>query len=111
MILGSANADALELPDNKVAQVAVAGIAATNFAVRYPMRIVPGLDRVYEAVGRYTIERFARQTMRLHRGDRKYSRHDALGAASRPIPGPVARAGLNPRDLCGARHPRVAPYR
>lgn len=81
LILGSANADALELPDNKVAQVAVAGIAATNFAVRYPMRIVPGLDRVYEAVGRYTIERFARQTMRLHRGDRTYGRHDALGTA------------------------------
>jgi len=82
LILGSANADALELPDNKVAQVAVAGIAATNFAARYPMRIVPGLDRVYEVVGRYTIERFAKQTMRLHRGDRKYSRHDALGTTS-----------------------------
>lgn len=81
LILGSANADALELPDNKVAQVAVAGIAAANFAVRYPMRVVPGLDRVYEAVGRYTIERFARQTMRLHRGDRTYGRHDALGTA------------------------------
>ncbi len=81
LILGSANADALELPDNKVAQVAVAGIAATNFAVRYPMRFVPGLDRAYEAVGRYTIERFARQTMKIHRGDRKYSRHDALGTA------------------------------
>ena len=38
-------------PTTKVAQVAVAGIAATNFAVRYPMRFVPGLDRVYEAVG------------------------------------------------------------
>lgn len=83
LILGSANADALELPDNKLAQAAVAGIAATNFAVRYPIRFVPGLDRVYEAVGRYTIERFARQTMRLHRGDRKYSRHDALGTAPR----------------------------
>lgn len=83
LILGSANADALELPDNKVAQVAVAGIAAANFAVRYPMRVVPGLDRVYEAVGRYSIERFARQTMRVHRGDRKYSRHDTLGTTSR----------------------------
>lgn len=83
LILGSANADALELPNSKVAQVAVAGIAATNFAVRYPMRLVPGLDRVYEAVGRYTIERYARQTMRQHRGDRKYSRHDALGTSAR----------------------------
>ena len=83
LMLGSANADALQLPDSKVAQVAVAGLAATNFAVRYPMRIVPGLDRVYEAVGRYTIERFTRQTMRLHRGDRRYSRHDPLGTARR----------------------------
>lgn len=90
LILGTANADALELPDNKVAQVAVAGIAATNFAVRFPMRIVPGLDRVYEAVGRYTIERFAKQTMRLHRGDRQYSRHDRLGTAPRRVRARVA---------------------
>lgn len=83
LILGSANADALELPDRKVAQVAVAGIAATNFAVRYPMRFIPGLDRVYETVGRFTIERFARQTMKQHRGDRTYSRHDTLGTANR----------------------------
>ena len=87
LILGSANADALELPDNKVAQLAVAGLAATNFAARLPMRIVPGLDRVAETVGRYTIERFAKQTMGLHRGDRKYSRHDALGTA--PARGPA----------------------
>lgn len=93
LILGSANADALELPDNKVAQVAVAGIAATNFAVRYPMRFVPGLDRVYEAVGRYTIERFARQTMKIHRGDRKYSRHDALGTAPRRARARVVAGG------------------
>ena len=84
LILGSANADALELPDNKMAQVAVAGLAATNFAARYPIKIVPGLDRVAEAVGRYTIEKFAKQTMSLHRGDRKYSRHDKLGTTSRP---------------------------
>ena len=87
LILGSANADALELPDNKMAQLAVAGLAATNFAARLPMRIVPGLDRVAETVGRYTIERFAKQTMGLHRGDRKYSRHDALGTA--PARGPA----------------------
>ena len=67
--------------------IAVAGLAATNFAARLPMRIVPGLDRVAETVGRYTIERFAKQTMGLHRGDRKYSRHDALGTA--PARGPA----------------------
>ncbi len=35
--LGSSNADALELPDNKVAQLVVARTATTGFAVRYPM--------------------------------------------------------------------------
>lgn len=79
LILGSSNADALELPDNKVAQLALAGIAATNFTVRYPMKFVPGLSRVWEVVGRHSIEMFAKQTMRLHRGDRKYNRHDTLG--------------------------------
>ena len=93
LILGSANADALELPNNKAAQVAVAGLAATNFAARFPMKIVPGLDRVAEAVGRYTIEKFAKQTMMLQRGDRKYSRHDALGRRTSSAATEPAAAG------------------
>jgi hypothetical protein len=85
LILGSSNADALELPDNKLAQLAVAGFAAANYTLRYPMRFVPGLPRMWEVVGRSNIERFARQTMKQHRGDRTYARHDNLAAApSRP---------------------------
>ncbi len=82
LILGSSNADALDLPDNKLAQLAVLGLSAANFAVRLPMNFVPGLSRVFEAVGRRDIERFAKQSMKLHRGDRKYNRHDGLGAGS-----------------------------
>lgn len=88
LILGASNADALDLPDNKVAQVVVAGLAAANFTVRYPMRIVPGLSRVWETVGRRNIETFAAVAMKQHRGDRSYGRHDVLGADSS---GPQAR--------------------
>lgn len=85
LILGPTNADALELPDNKVAQIAVAGLAVTNFAARYPMRLVPGLDRVWEAVGRRNIETFAALALKKHRGDRTYRRHDGLSV---PTAGP-----------------------
>ena len=89
LILGSSNADSLELPDNKVAQLLVAGLAAANFTVRYPMRIVPGLTRVWETVGRRNIEMFAVQAMKQHRGDRTYGRHDTLGTGPS---GPQRRA-------------------
>lgn len=89
LILGTTNADALELPDNKLAQLMVAGFAATNFTLRYPMRVVPGLSRVWESVGRYNSERFSRQAMGKHRGDRTYVRHDRLGTTSRPARGKV----------------------
>lgn len=90
LILGPTNADALELPDNKVAQVAVAGLAVTNYAVRYPMRLMPGLDRIWEAIGRRTIETFATQALKKHRGDRTYRRHDGFG-------GPAAGADSTSR--------------
>lgn len=84
LILGPTNADALELPNNKAAQGLVAGFAVTNFALRYPMRVVPGLDRVWESLGRRSIETFATLALRQNRGDRTYRRHDSLGARSRP---------------------------
>lgn len=83
LILGPSNAEALELPDNKLAQLMVAGFSATNFALRTPMRVLPGLNRVWETVGRYNIERFSAQAMKHHGGDRTYRRHDALGTGSR----------------------------
>jgi hypothetical protein len=78
LILGSSNADALELPNNKVAQLLVAGAATTTFAVRYPLKMVPGLGRVREFVGRRNIEALAAQAMSKHHGDRTYKRHDGL---------------------------------
>lgn len=84
LILGSSNADALELPDNKLAQLMVAGFAVGNYTVRYPMRFVPGLDRVWEAAGRRSIEYFSSLAMRQNRGDRSYVRHDAMGTGRRP---------------------------
>ena len=80
LIIGASNADTLELPDNKVAQAVVAGLAATNFVARYPLRFVPGRDAVREFVGRRNIELLAAQTMKRQRGDRTYRRHDNLGA-------------------------------
>jgi hypothetical protein len=80
LILGNANADALELPDNKVAQLLVAGAATTGFALRYPLRMVPGLTRLREIIGRRNIESFAAQAMSMNRGDRSYRRHDGLAA-------------------------------
>ncbi len=82
LIIGSSNADTLELPDNKVAQAVVAGLAATNFVARYPLAWVPGRNLVREVVGRRNIEKLAAQTMRRHRGDRTYRRHDGLGGSS-----------------------------
>lgn len=75
----------LELPDNKVAQAVVAGLAATNFVARYPLRLVPGGNFVREVVGRRNIEKLAAQTLKRHRGDRSYRRHDSLGVGSRGI--------------------------
>lgn len=80
LILGGANADALRLPDNKAAQLLVAGAATTGFAVRYPLRMVPGLTRVRELVGRRNIEALAAHAMAQHRGDRSFRRHDGLAA-------------------------------
>lgn len=91
LILGGSNADALELPDNKAAQLMVAGFAVTNYTLRYPMRFVPGLDRVWETVGRRNIEYFASAAMKKHRGDRTYGRHDRLGVG-RPTGRGKARA-------------------
>ncbi|MCW1959196.1 MAG: DUF2236 domain-containing protein [Mycobacterium sp.] len=79
LIIGSSNADILELPDNKPAQILVAGLAAGNFIMGYPLRFVPGLNRAREILGRKNIEIFATQTMKRNRGDRTYARHDALG--------------------------------
>jgi hypothetical protein len=96
LILGPSNAEALELPDNKLAQLMVAGFAATNFALRYPMRVVPGLSRVWETVGRYNIEMFSAQAIRHHGGDRTYRRHDGLGAGTRHS-GSRSRSGSGSR--------------
>lgn len=83
LIIGSSNADILELPDNKPAQMLVASLAAGNFVMSYPLRFVPGLNRAREILGRRSIEAFTAQTMRRHRGDRTYARHDSLGAGPR----------------------------
>ncbi|MGI9125836.1 MAG: oxygenase MpaB family protein, partial [Mycobacterium sp.] len=74
LILGEQNADALELPDNKLAQLMVAGFAATGFAIRYPLQRLPlpGLNWVRAAIGRRNIETFAKAAMAQHRGDRTY---------------------------------------
>lgn len=93
LIIGSANADTLDLPDNKIAQAVVAGLAATNFVARYPLRLVPGGNLVREIVGRHNIERLAAQTMKRNRGDRTYRRHDNLGAQSRGNPSTAGAAG------------------
>lgn len=84
LIIGASNADTLDLPDNKLAQMVVAGFAAGNFVVRYPLGFVPGLNRAREFVGRRNIEMLAAQTMRRHRGDRTYTRHDNLAPAATP---------------------------
>jgi hypothetical protein len=60
----------------------VAGLAATNYVARYPLRLVPGGGLLREVVGRSNIERLAAQTMRRQRGDRTYRRHDGLGATA-----------------------------
>lgn len=82
LIVGPSNADTLDLPDNKVAQVVVAGLAATNLVARYPLRWVPGGNLVREVIGRRNIEMLAAQTMRRNRGDRSYRRHDGLAGNS-----------------------------
>lgn len=93
LIIGSANADTLDLPDNKVAQAVVAGLAATNFVARYPLRLLPGGSRIREAVGRRNIESLAAQTMRRQRGDRTYRRHDNLAAEGNGITTPASAHG------------------
>lgn len=92
LIIGSSNAGTLDLPDNKLAQAVVAGLAAINYVVRFPLRLVPGGNRVRGVVGRRNIERLAALTMKRCRGDRSYNRHDNLAAESRGI---VAAAGAH----------------
>lgn len=95
LVLGSSNSDALDLPDNKVAQLLVAGAAATGHTMRYPLRLVPGLDRVREVVGRRNIETVTAQLVRYHRGDRTFRRHDGLGTSRRP------RSAKRPEAMSG----------
>ncbi|WP_157227861.1 oxygenase MpaB family protein [Nocardia asiatica] len=52
LILGNANADQLQLPDQKLFQALVLGAAVSLKAAEYPRRLLPGATRWAEFVGR-----------------------------------------------------------
>lgn len=105
LMLGADNADALGLPDQAVARLAVVGIAAAGFASRYPLRLIPGSNRLRERVGRRNIEALAARAMAQYRGDRTYRRHDQLGATVAADPDAAERPASPHLQPSASIHP------
>lgn len=78
LLLGTQNADYLEIPDQKILQaLVVAGAAATRI-LEFARPLIPGATRLCEILGRRTQRAWTQQAMTAYRGDRSYGRHDHL---------------------------------
>ncbi|HVW44074.1 MAG TPA: oxygenase MpaB family protein [Amycolatopsis sp.] len=75
LVLGKANADFLELPDDPVAQGAVLAAAAVNFAAETARRHIPGATSLQELVGRLERRRYVTRLTKVFQLDPTYARH------------------------------------
>lgn len=77
LVLGSTNADFLELPDDPVAKGAVLAVAAANFAAETARRHIPGATTLREFLGTLERRRYVDRLGTLVRLDPTYARHMA----------------------------------
>ncbi|WP_343063956.1 oxygenase MpaB family protein [Haloechinothrix aidingensis] len=75
MLLGDANADFLDLPNQRLAKTAVLGLAAANFATETVRSFVPGATMAQEKLGAFARGAYARQLGRLVPLDPTYASH------------------------------------
>ncbi|QWF80684.1 oxygenase MpaB family protein [Amycolatopsis sp. CA-230715] len=75
LVLGKANADFLELPNDPVAQSAVLVAAAVNFAAETVRPLIPGATALQERLGRAGRRTYVRRLGRIFAPDRSYAQH------------------------------------
>ncbi|RSN10180.1 DUF2236 domain-containing protein [Amycolatopsis roodepoortensis] len=75
LLLGKANADFLELPDDPIAQAAVVAAAGVNFAAETVRRVVPGATALQELLGAAGRRHYLRQVTKVFGLDPTYGRH------------------------------------
>ena len=75
LVLGKANADFLELPDDPLAQGAVVAAAAVNFAAETARRHIPGATSLQELVGGLERRRYVTRLAKVFQLDPTYARH------------------------------------
>ncbi|WP_020669261.1 oxygenase MpaB family protein [Amycolatopsis nigrescens] len=75
LVLGKANADYLELPNDPIAQGAVLTAAAVNFAAETLRRHIPGATALQERIGRAGRRSYVRRIGRLFEPDTSYAKH------------------------------------
>jgi hypothetical protein len=82
LVLGKANADFLELPNDPVAQGAVLAFAAVNFAAETVRPLIPGASAIQEMLGRAHRRTYLRRMDRIFHPDPTYTAH--MRSTSRP---------------------------
>ncbi|NIH86604.1 oxygenase MpaB family protein [Amycolatopsis granulosa] len=75
LVLGRANADFLEIPDDPVAQGAILAVAAGNFAAETARRFIPGATALREYLGALERRRYVERLGRIAKLDPTYARH------------------------------------
>lgn len=111
-LLGTEYADYLELPDNRLLQCSVGGVAAAIRCGEAVRRIVPGATGMAESYGRRQWERTAQRMMAQHRGSAAYRRHDQLAHQLAAFPSPRRSAApplIGPESTTGQRFSMSMP--
>jgi hypothetical protein len=75
LVLGKANADFLELPNDPVAQVAVLAAAGVNFAAETVRQFVPGATLLQERIGRAGRRTYVKRLGKIFAPDTTYAQH------------------------------------
>ncbi|UJW34052.1 DUF2236 domain-containing protein [Saccharothrix sp. AJ9571] len=75
LVLGKANADFLELPDDRVAQGAIVAAAGAIFAAETVRRTVPGLTALQERIGLAERRAYVAHLAKLFDIDATYAQH------------------------------------
>jgi hypothetical protein len=75
LVLGKANADFLELPNDPVAQLAILAVAGVNFASETFRPFIPGATALQERIGRAGRRTYVKRLSRIFSPDTTYAQH------------------------------------
>lgn len=75
LVLGKANADFLELPNDPVAQAAIVAVAGVNFAAETLRQWIPGATALQEQLGRAGRDAYVRRLVKVFNPDTTYAQH------------------------------------